>query len=63
MVQAVACVICERQIPHGLFLLGMYICHHCERRMIHTEADEPLYDVFVQRLKRGCWPPGTVNRC
>jgi len=62
MVQPVSCVICEKHEPHGLFLLDRYICPHCERQMVNTEADEPAYDVFVQRLKKVCWPAGSGNR-
>lgn len=62
MVQQVFCVICQKTHPHGLFLLDMYICPHCERQMVNTEADDPAYHVFVERLKKGRWKIGTANR-
>ena len=54
MGQRTSCVICERFYPNGLFLLDMYICPRCEQAMITTEADDPAYRIFAERLKHGC---------
>jgi len=53
MGQKVLCVICQQPHPHGMFLLDMYICPHCEQAMLATEADDPGYHFFVERLKAG----------
>lgn len=45
------CGICEENKEDGIQLYRMFICHECERNMIHTEPREEKYNYYLQKLK------------
>lgn len=45
------CGICEEEKGNGIFLYRLFICHECERNMIHTEPREEKYNYYLQKLK------------
>ena len=45
------CGICEEEKDEGIVLYRLFICHECERNMIHTEPREEKYNYYLQKLK------------
>jgi hypothetical protein len=46
------CVVCEQTKPLGIHLYTAFICTECERELIETDAADPRYKYFLQRLKK-----------
>lgn len=45
------CVVCEEEKHVGIHLLDKFICEDCQRNMIETEADDPMYIYYINKLK------------
>lgn len=46
------CIICEQEKEKGYHLYTSFICVDCEREIIHTETDHPLYKFYLQQLSK-----------
>jgi hypothetical protein len=46
------CIVCSEEKRIGIHLYTSFICYECEREMVETETSDPLYKLFVQRLKK-----------
>ncbi|MCU9615313.1 sigma factor G inhibitor Gin [Caldibacillus lycopersici] len=46
------CIICEQQKEHGYFLYNSFICRECEKDIVQTETDQPLYKFYVNQMKK-----------
>lgn len=46
------CTICSKIGVNGIWLAGNLICVECEKKIVMTDAAEPEYRFFVERLKR-----------
>lgn len=46
------CIVCEQKRTSGITVCDQFICEACEREMIQTDVKEPMYPVFVKRLRR-----------
>lgn len=46
------CIVCEKEKRNGYYLYDSFICLDCEKKIITTEPDEPLYFFYVQQLKK-----------
>jgi len=51
------CGICEEEKGKGIFIYRLFICHECERNMIHTEPKEEKYRYYLRKLKNINQPP------
>lgn len=49
------CGICETE-KYGFYLYQMFICYDCEREMVATPPEAPVYQEFVEKL-RGVYQP------
>lgn len=45
------CGICEEEKEKGIHIYRLFICHECERNMIHTEPKEEKYRYYLRKLK------------
>ncbi len=50
-VTEVRCIICQRETPEGLMILGRFICNQCERRLVSLDVTDDSYGYYVERLK------------
>ena len=46
------CRICEKVKSEGLPLHIGFICSECEREIVQTDTSEPVYQEFVEKLRR-----------
>ncbi|PFA63704.1 sigma factor G inhibitor Gin [Bacillus sp. AFS015802] len=46
------CIVCHVEKKVGIHLYTSFICTECEKEMVHTETNDPLYKLFIQRLKK-----------
>ncbi|NQD67911.1 sigma factor G inhibitor Gin [Bacillus haikouensis] len=46
------CIVCQSEKSVGIHLYTSFICTECEREMVQTETNEPVYKLFIQRLKK-----------
>ncbi|MEC5272832.1 sigma factor G inhibitor Gin [Caldifermentibacillus hisashii] len=46
------CIICEQQKQNGFHLYTSFICIDCEREMVQTDTDHPLYKFYLQQLSK-----------
>lgn len=46
------CIVCHVDKEVGIHLYTSFICTECENEMVHTETNDPLYRIFIQRLKK-----------
>ena len=46
------CAICESNKPDGMHLYNIFICSECENTLIHTEATDPLYKQYVEKMRK-----------
>ncbi|MGM0754518.1 MAG: sigma factor G inhibitor Gin [Bacillota bacterium] len=46
------CIVCHVEKEIGIHLYTSFICTECEKEMVQTETNDPLYKTFVQRLKK-----------
>ena len=46
------CIICEKEKENGIFLLQSFVCIECERDIVQTETNSPLYRFYVQQMKK-----------
>ena len=44
------CIVCHVDKKVGIHLYTSFICTECEKEMVQTETNDPLYKTFVQRL-------------
>jgi hypothetical protein len=47
----VDCIICQREMPLGICILGMSICPQCEEDLVASRATHSGYDRYVERLR------------
>ncbi|WP_235822060.1 sigma factor G inhibitor Gin [Gottfriedia luciferensis] len=45
------CVVCEENKEQGIHIIQAFICDECEKKIVATETDAPLYQSFVEKLK------------
>lgn len=45
------CVICEEKKENGIQIIQAFICDECEKEIVMTETDAPMYNTFVEKLK------------
>lgn len=50
-IDTMTCGICEETKAEGIHLYKLFICHECERNMIHTEPKEEKYRYYLKKLK------------
>jgi hypothetical protein len=46
------CIVCQSEKSVGIHLYTSFICTECEREMVQTDTNDPVYKLFVQRLKK-----------
>lgn len=46
------CSICEKEKSEGLHLYIGFICTECEREIVQTDTNEPVYQEFVKKLRK-----------
>lgn len=46
------CVICEQKKQDGFYLYQSFICIDCEKEIVQTSTDHPLYKFYVHQLKK-----------
>lgn len=49
------CILCERSCPdgkQGLYLRGCFICLDCEGKIISIPVDDPIYRIYMKKLKK-----------
>lgn len=49
------CIYCHTiwdQNSKGIFIMGKYICHDCEQKLIHSNCDQPEYEYYISGLKK-----------
>lgn len=49
------CILCRRSSPEGkqgLRVRGCYICLDCEAKIISMPVDDPVYKIYMKRLKK-----------
>ncbi len=52
------CILCRRSFPsgsEGLCLRGLHICRDCEEKIISMAIDDPIYPIYMEKLKK-IWP-------
>jgi Inhibitor of sigma-G Gin len=45
------CVVCEENKEHGIHVIQSFICEECEKMIVSTDTNAPLYHTFVEKLK------------
>lgn len=45
------CVICEEKKENGIQVIHAFICEACEKEIVTTETNAPMYNTFVEKLK------------
>ena len=45
------CGICDEEKEQGMYLYHLFICASCEREIVNTEPEEPVYQEFVRKLQ------------
>ena len=45
------CIICEEEKENGIHVIQAFICDECEKKIVNTETDAPVYNTFVEKLK------------
>jgi hypothetical protein len=51
MIRIVKCDICFKQKKENIMLLGKNICKECEIGLIESNADDPHYPVYLDKMK------------
>lgn len=49
------CILCRRPFPddrQGLHVRGCYICRDCEAKIISIPMEDPVYNIYMKRLKK-----------
>ncbi len=46
------CIVCHIEKTVGIHLYTSFICTECEKEMVQTETNDPVYKTFIQRLKK-----------
>ncbi|NLJ76020.1 MAG: sigma-G inhibitor, Gin [Peptococcaceae bacterium] len=51
------CILCRRFCSdgQGICVQGCRICQECEKKIISITMDDPIYQVYVEKLKE-IWP-------
>jgi hypothetical protein len=55
VVKSQPCLFCGKETVHGLRIFSSCICNLCEQELLCTEAADPRYRQYVDKLKR-VWP-------
>lgn len=50
-VTKVKCILCKKKVRQGLNILGTFICHECERRIVTLNVTDEGYDYYIEQLK------------
>lgn len=47
------CILCRRfcSAGQGIYVQGCRICQDCEKKIVSTAVDDPIYQVYVKKLK------------
>ncbi|QQK78511.1 sigma factor G inhibitor Gin [Salicibibacter cibi] len=51
VVRMESCGICNEESEKGFFLLSIWICLSCERKMVELEVEDPSYAWYIDRLR------------
>ncbi|MET3700036.1 inhibitor of sigma-G Gin protein [Bacillus oleivorans] len=46
------CMICEEEKNEGIHLYTSFLCNDCEKQMLTLEPGEPLYQYFIEKLRK-----------
>ncbi|WP_112179084.1 MULTISPECIES: sigma factor G inhibitor Gin [Paraliobacillus] len=46
------CIVCDKEKEEGINVYNLFICSHCEQKIVQTEPEDPSYSYFVEKLKR-----------
>lgn len=49
------CILCLRSCPdgkQGLCVRGCHICMGCEEKIVSIAIDDPIYQIYMKRLKK-----------
>lgn len=46
------CIVCNEQNERGIVIVNQFICHECEKEIIHTEVEHAIYPFFLSKLKK-----------
>ena len=46
------CAICELSKKEGMQLYNIFLCAECEETLILTEANHPLYQLHIEKLRK-----------
>ncbi|QQK74244.1 sigma factor G inhibitor Gin [Salicibibacter cibarius] len=46
-----SCGVCSQESEKGFFLLSMWICLSCERKMVELDVEDPSYAWYIDRLR------------
>ncbi|MBB6451504.1 hypothetical protein HNR44_003517 [Geomicrobium halophilum] len=45
------CGVCEKESEKGFYLLSMWICLSCERKIVELDADDSDYMWYIKKLR------------
>lgn len=45
------CIVCEEKKEHGIHIIEAFVCEECEKKIVKTETDAPIYNSFVEKLR------------
>ena len=46
------CIICEEEQAVGMYIYTSFICRKCENDIIHTDTGNPVYQYYLDKLKK-----------
>ncbi|MDD2553125.1 MAG: sigma factor G inhibitor Gin [Desulfotomaculaceae bacterium] len=49
------CILCRRSCldgKQGLYVRGCHICRDCEEKIISIAIDDPIYQIYIKKLKK-----------
>lgn len=46
------CIICHDAKPSGIRICNQFICHDCERDIVHAKVGDEQYRRYVEEMKR-----------
>ncbi|WP_255294920.1 sigma factor G inhibitor Gin [Bacillus sp. AFS041924] len=45
------CIVCEEKKEQGIHIIEAFVCEECEKKIVTTETDAPIYNSFVEKLR------------
>ena len=46
------CIICRKELNHGIIISGRVICTSCENRLVKSEVDTDFYSYYRDCIKK-----------